>query len=299
MRKNGSIKFEVLRRLDALEAYGVSKRSTREQIADLSGAKYKDVRFPLIHSLETKEDYRHWAVVCVEWVRDRFGVKHLKDLKHEHVKAWLESRQANGDSPSTLKLQGASLAKLFGMDYKAFGFVYPEVSFKDFARGRVETDRLRRLGESHLDILAFQRAFGLRRFALEHFSLKHFRVGSDGTVYLHLTKEITKGGRERDVYTVREKWVQDAARLMYQRALARPDRPVIGRVDKNWNAHAERAWFGKYKYEAIRNLNRPREDLWVTKTGEVYDKVALWVVTHDLGHNRPDVVLKSYWYKSI
>ena len=299
MSKGGSIEYQVLKVLDSITAFGVSKLETRKAIAALAGpdVKYKDVRSPLIHSITTKEDYKKWALTGVDWVREHFGVRKLSQVKMEHVKAWLESRKAQGDSPWTLKLAGAAMAKVLNVGYREFGFDYPPTLLKGITRGRVETGASKAWGDTHPDVRDLGRACGLRRMEMEGLKLEHFVVQKDGSVWLHITKDLAKGGKERDVEPLKDKRSQEVVEAWHEKAKALGQgKRVVGRLSKSYNEHYQRAYYCKHKYQEMENLDRPREFLWVRRDGTVYDKIAMLKASYYGGHGRMDVLVRHYWY---
>lgn len=291
-----SIIYQVLTRLDSLEAYGWSKRATREGLADATGGEYRTTRSPFIHSRETKETYTKHCVKMAEWVRDTFGIKDLSRVTFEHVRAWLESRQRNGDTPSSLKTYGSAVAKLFGVDYNAFGFAFPPVRLDEIKRGRLVTRENTIYGENHPEFRDFVRAVGPRKHReLENLTLENFRWLPDGSGYLWWQG---KGGKWRATVPLQTDWAQRAFRWAYEKALAAgPGVRIFPRCDHSYNIHRERAYYAKSRYFELADVAaRDRKDLWVRRDGEVLDKIALHEVSVSIGHERIEVVRYNYWY---
>lgn len=292
-----SIVYQVLQRLDSLESYNFSKRAERMGLAETTGGKYRTTRAPGIYSHDTKETYKKHCLSMVNWVRDRYGVKTLDKVSFGHVREWLESRRQNGDRPSSLKTYGAAAAKLFGVDYRAFGFDYPPVSIKDIQRGRVSTRENTVYGENHPLVRDFARAIGPRKHReLERITVDQFYTNERGDfIFLYLQG---KNGKWRVIEPLQADWAQKAVWKVYEMAKKLGSGvPVFPKVDRSWNVHKERAFYAKSKYyELARVENRPRELLWIRRDGEVLDKWALGEVSRFLGHVRYEVVRYNYWY---
>ncbi len=297
MSKEGSLQYQILKRLDSLEAYGTSRREARFEAASAQGISYRDAKSPFIHSTSTKQAYKKWCLAGADWIKQEFGVKNLKDIRHEQVKGYLEMRQGKGDSAWTLKLIGAAFGKLLGTSAKTFGFTFPACKTEDIKRGRTETPGNTRYGNVHPGLKGFIRATGLRRCEMQNLRGDHFHERQDGKGFVLFLQG--KHGKWRVVEPIEAAWAKSAVEKMYQRCKeAGLDKKVWPKVDRSYNEHGERAWYAYHRYlEIAKPESRPRQLQIHRRNGEVLDKVSLYQVSSWLGHGRYDVVLRNYWYR--
>lgn len=295
--KGGSLTFQVIARLDSLEAYGISRRETRDAMAKAQGIEYVDAKSPWIHSSSSKESYKKWCLAGATWMKEHFGIKSLKALKPEHVRAFLEFHQAQGHSAWTLKLIGASFGKLLYCSMNDFGFVYPPCRTKDIRRGREATEENTKYGEIHQDLRDFVRATGLRKCEMRNLRGEFFYARPDGKGFIFYLKG--KHGKWRVIEPIEASWARAAIDKMYERCLkVGLDKKVWPKVDGTWNEHAERAFYAFHKYQEIaRPESRPREWQVHRLDREIMDKRALYDIAAWMGHGRYDVVLRNYWYR--
>lgn len=295
--KNGSLTFQIISRLDSLEAYGISRRMTRDAMAKAQGIEYVDAKSPWIHSSSSKENYKKWCLAGGTWIREHYGVKDLKDLKGEHVKAFLEYHAGKGDSAWTLKLIGASFGKLLYCGMNDVGFSFPACRTKDIRRGREATEENTKYGEIHPDLRDFVRAVGLRKCEMRNLRGEFFCDRPDGKGFIFYLRG--KHGKWRVVEPIEADWARVAVQRMYDRCLkVGLDKKVWPKIDRAWNEHGERAWYAYHRYQEIARPDlRPREWQVHRQDGEIMDKKALYDIAYWMGHGRYDVVLRNYWYR--
>ena len=298
----GSIIYEVIQKLESLKdaGLGVSKREMRLQICKETGCSWRDAVSPYIHSISTFESYKRWALECVTWLRQERGIKHLRDLKPELVGDWLKMRMDKGDSASTVKLQAAAMAKLLGVRNSDFGVAMPTRHIADFKRSRQKAKMDEEFSREKNKLLVdFAMATGLRKEEASRIEVRDIRVERDGRVWIDIRPGVAKGGLPRTVHPVAS--MKDAVLAVYRAQAGKaPTDKVFGHISKKYDEHADRAVYAWRKYNELANVKaRDRSDLLVRRNGEVLDKVALRLVSINMGHSRIDVILKNYWYNHI
>ncbi|HEY5589313.1 MAG TPA: hypothetical protein VIK86_10235, partial [Candidatus Paceibacterota bacterium] len=128
-------------------------------------------------------------------------------------------------------------------------------------------------------------------------------IDKAGNVTLDFTskqeyKQMTKGGRGRTVHPLREKW--DVVIEAKENAEKMGCETVFGKVSSAMDVHSYRSTFAQNKYEeAIKDLKASGKEIkldYICRdgSGRRYSKIALTIVSHDLGHSRLDVVVKHY-----
>ena len=210
----------------------------------------------------------------------------------EYVNEYLLMRNENCSAWS-VKRDASALAKLYGCTTLDFVPTKDRVR-ADIRRSRYPAARDRYFSEANnADLVAFCKSTGLRRSELEALRGDDYEV-HNGALYIHVRHG--KGGRERLALVVGDKG----------RILAMMDKAghnkVFARVHSGADVHGYRADYAcaLYKRYARPIETLPKKERYYCRTdqqGAVYDRNAMLIVSRSLGHNREDVIARSYLYR--
>lgn len=246
-----------------------------------------------IYSTKTYKTYSETAVRPFgEWAQAH-GIHRDAQACADAVPAYLEELRERGLSAASVSTHKAGLCKAFhlaGYDIETETISRPR---EDITRSRGDYSE-RFNSDRHADLVNFVHSTGLRRRELETLTRDALRVDDEGEQYLHIKG---KGGKERDVYPF-----GDHAEEAIEKVANTPA------GEKVWGTQPSYVPMHRMRAEAAAILYhqhaRPLDELERAekyfcqrdKAGEVYDRAALMVVSHTLGHNRLDVVVSHYSY---
>lgn len=295
-RKQPSLIRQMDNRLTRMQHFGTSKYED----------KIKGNTDQKIYSWGTKKTYTAVSARALRFIQAKYPhVKNLHDAK-AYVPEYLEAKKAEGMSASTLKTYNSALLKTFGE--KDWGVELPKRKSAEFVRSRGPKVRDRHFSLiNNAELISFCRCTGLRRAELEGI------VGTDlvsrnGNFYISVTRNLAKGGRDRESLIVGSD--EDVARVV-ARCRAAGTHLVWGKAHSNADIHSYRSDYAKRLYamyaRAIETLPRSeRYDGRGINSGKHYDKQALQIISLNLGHSkdtadrkrqRLGVVVTSYLYE--
>lgn len=283
--------------LDQLKSFGRSKYQDKQNAAaeydrirpeGVSKQEYINAALrPHIYSYRTYGDYAKHINYFLKWCEDTYRCKTLKQCR-EHVDEWLQERINAGLSAYTLKLEAASLAKLYQEPSSNFT---PTPSRE---RGSITRSRgyaVRDSGfslEKNAEIIAFCRATGLRRAELEALTGSQliekpegFFIGVKG-----------KGGRYRE-----SPIIGPHSSEVVERMQTAGNEKVWEHVPSHMDVHAYRSEYATAIYMAYARDPIPEKDRYFCRgdrKGTVMDKNAMMLASQALGHSRLEVVAGHY-----
>ncbi|WP_298845918.1 hypothetical protein [uncultured Clostridium sp.] len=291
--------------------FGVAKNpeKAKQRQADLlAGNKPNPLRTYGIHSRESCDDYKRNALNFSVWERSNHGEKEFKNLDNipkEHITEWLQASILKGNSMATTRLKAASMAKVMGCNSNTFGINLSKRGDRDNitrSRGTVEKDKHFSI-ENNKEKINFCEATGLRRSELEQLRPEQICVDKVGNVTLDFSskkeyRNMTKGGRGRTVHPIREKC--DVVKNAKENAEKMGREHVFSKISSAMDVHSYRSTFAENKYsEAIKDLKDSGETIrndYICRdgSGRRYCRIALTIVSKELGHSRLDIVVKHY-----
>lgn len=296
-KRGKCLKMQSKEVLDSLKCFGRSKYQDKQNAAaeydrlrpeGVSKQEYiNNALRPHIYSYRTYGDYVKHINYFLKWCEDTHHCKTLKQCR-EHVDEWLQMRIDSGLSAYTLKLESASLAKLYQESSKNF------VPTPSRERGSITRSRgyaVRDAGfslEKNKEIIAFCRATGLRRAELESLTGKQLLEKPEG--YFIAVKG--KGGRYRE-----SPIIGPHAEEVAERMRAAGDGKVWEHVPTHMDVHSYRSEYATAIYCAFARDPIPKEDRYFCRSdrkGTVMDRMAMLEASRALGHNRIDIVAGHY-----
>lgn len=302
MSKKPSLVHEVLRALDSLEAYGVSRHKLKAEQREALRAAGKPVHWAhstgKIHSFKTKQVYKEHCLNFARWARERHGLKrlgHLGERLDVLAVEWLRERLAAGVSPDTAQVARSALrmlARAVGWEEDRVRQLAADVPIPvrhreaiRRSRGAVRADHEFQ-HENWRELIDFARATGLRRHELAAVRVEDILATEAG---LHVHVRRGKGGKERYVPVLPG---HEEAVLAAIRGRS-PQERVWPRIPVRLDVHAYRREYAQALYRHLsggRELPPSRGRL----RPQDYDRAAAAAVSRALGHSRVDVVSRHY-----
>lgn len=245
-----------------------------------------------IYSDNTLKNYLRQCNIFAKYCKAKHRCKTLDEC-YKYVNEWLKLRIDEGKSASTLALDKAALAKLYGVSSTVF-VKTPQRERKNIKNSRYETKSSKHFSvENHKELIEFNKSVGLRPSEIKLLTGDALFY-KNGEAYIHVTKG-TKGGKIRDT-----KVIGDCA-LVERLMKAAGKNKVFIYVPKASTLHRYRA---EYACELYKQLARPielvpRKERYICRKdmkGVVWDKRAMLEVSRNLGHERISVIAGHYLY---
>ena len=280
MGKKISLVKQGMTELERMEAYGQSKHA--DKLAN--GGK------PLpgkIYSYTTMKNYKQTVYQYLKWTQQTHGCRQLADAK-QYTGEYLRQRMNDGKSAWTVRLDGAALAKLYGVGTGALGADLPIRRRADVTQHRTGASEGHFSAEKHRDLVDLCLATGLRRCEIARLKPENVQRLPDGRVVVLV--EQGKGGKARIVSAL-----DDTPAKIAEAAAAAGQAKIFEHIPKYAPIHEYRAAYANELYQSIaRGINSiPAKDRYYCRrdrAGTTYDKQAMLQVSQELGHNRLDVV---------
>lgn len=324
---------QAYEKLTSMQAFGESKKEAMENETD------KDKIF----SFNTYKSYWKHIKYFIKYIQEKYPNCTTMKKAKKYVNEWLQKRENEGLSAYTIHLEAKALGKYYGIspddeDY----YNPPKRRREDIKRSRGDAKRDKHFSKKNNDeLIKFCKGTGLRRTELEKIKgcdiiskseieaeisrleklseekrseetkkrleiLKDTRL-FDEEYYIHIRKNVGKGGRERYSPIVGKNSEQIIERMKDTPA----DEVVWQNVHKCADIHSYRGDYATYIYKAhARDIKDIPYDTIYKGTGrrkqsEVYhcrkdeagkklDKAAMFVCSKALGHNRIEVVANNY-----
>jgi hypothetical protein len=251
-----------------------------------------------IHSYKTRSVYQEHSLKFANWARDTYALKHLEEIEErvrELTAEFLQQYVDEGKSAYTLQVIRAALRMLFGDRTLMQEVQLPKRTRSTITRSRGEKAHDRHFQPANWPrLINFLKATGLRRDEvkmLQAGDILEREPDPESSYYGWPVVKVWngKGGKVRTVPVLAE---HEQAALSMKEGLADED-VVFPRIPRHLDVHSYRREYAQalYLYYAPgRDLPPPTGRL----KREDYDRDAAEEVTHALGHNRIDVVIRHY-----
>lgn len=258
----------------------------------------KGVDDSMIRSFKTRDEYKRECQQFATWAKIEHPGEVINTLERlrPYAEEYLTRDKPNGEKYSawTVRKRCAAIAKLYGVANKDIMENLPKRLRSDIKRSRSKDGIEVRPIADQPDYEALGRAFGLRKGDFSRLYRESITFdGKDLVAYI----DNGKGGKERDVVALPEY----ADRILEILDRTEPGKRIIpkGSVPNRFDEHSCRRYYARTKYamhaRPLDTLTRKekyycRKD----KVGVVFDRAAMSIVSHNLGHNRLCVVAISY-----
>lgn len=275
--------YELHERMEAMKQMGESRHDAKKDYKEMTGDR-KTNRTVGIHSHQTYNAYKQTGIEFSRYMKTNHkDLKGIAHVKKEHLIEYLQYRQDDGKSAATLSKDMAALNKLFNEHLTKAETGIKERSYKDITRSRGEKAHDKKYNpENYKDQINFAKGTGARREGVMTVKPKDF-YWKDG--YPIKVRLVEKGGKIR-VAIIREDYREKIIDMLKSK---RENQPLFERYTRKIDNHAFRREYAQARYKEISKDIAPSKKMY-----RGYDPEVLKVLTHDLGHNRLDVVVYNY-----
>ena len=293
MRNREGLVYAVKKRLNDKMELGKSRyalKHARREAGETVWA-YSDER---IHSHGTRNTYQRTLVAFAKWAGKKYGVRFLKELDaraEELATEYLNKRLAMHKKADTLQTERSALRLFFSRRDLAAQVIIPQRTRENITRSRRPTVRSREFQPANWQpLIRFLDATGLRDAEVKRLQVEDILVHGPETGGAEVTikKGHGKGGRPRQVPVL----PGHEGDVLPFREGHDPQERVFARVPSRIHAQAHRRNYAQAYYKHLSRRELPPVQGRLKRSD--YDEEAVLNVSRALGHNRIDVVLKSY-----
>jgi len=300
MSRKSRIVHEMVKSVNAHHRFGEDKHELKKEARRLSretGERHTVKGVFSYGENSTDATYKKQARTFINWVTEKHPNVRTLEQTRKYVTEYLQDNIARNLSASTVHTRAYALACVFNCDVKDFGVDLPDRKSADNKRTR-NAPQIHEFREDTQYIHRFAAATSARRGGLKKLTDDCLKTDENGRLLIHLHE---KGGKERWARVLEHErdFVVSVIEEARQRNELRsdgckkvfPDRIIPGREP----LHQHRREYAKSLYDEVmhnqehliidRGLYRCRGE----RYGEVYDRTALAIVSHNLGHGQPDV----------
>ena len=308
-RNRVNIKMQLHKQLDNLMKIGVKKKKEKP-----GGEHFNPNRSEGIHSYKTADTYRSVIDKFGDFCKDQ-GIRNLSEIDRTVVVAYVESRREK--SSWTISKDLSAINKVLNTRYtgKEFGIGQRTQDAVIHNRGLLTANSTRDLPQNQL-ALHFARATGCRRQSiLLATPAQAIWDGSAGRTVIGFTLR-EKGGRVRNALVLPSEraWVTDLVNSRFTERGKYGN--LIDHCDSHCNPHYDRGTYAQEMYAAMVAARDSGTDIYMGhrdtfinqdaldkalrtspykgETAHGYDKHICTELSQQLGHNRIDVVVRSY-----
>lgn len=247
-----------------------------------------------IYSYGTFQSYLKSNINFVKFCKQNYGAKTLEDCRL-HVNDYLQHRMQSCSS-FTIKLDAASIAKLYGESTTAFCKTPPRHRY-DVVRSRGEKKMDKHFSEAkNAKLVAFCRATGLRRSEVAACRGTHLVPCSESIHNVGIWVPSGKGGKTRVAPLCCS---EEVAQQIIQQCHEVGDGKLFPKVHAAADIHSYRSEYASTYYSQIARdvkglQSHEKYVCRYDKAGIVYDRLGLLQVSEALGHYRESVLANFY-----
>lgn len=272
-----------------------------------------------IYSVNSYKTYLKQCKQYAKWLKQEKGINKIDDINktEQYAKEYIQKRMDDGKSIYTVKMERSALGMLYG---KQIDIKLPSRTPDQITRSRKETknDRYISRDGKYKDVFTIAIATGSRRKDISKLCVNNFRE-VDGKLYVFFEK--SKGGRDR-LTPVLEKYEKDVRDIIEQAKNEGKTR-LFNHIPKEIDIHGLRREYCQGLYdeikdnkelrnEILKNYPERRElktqkdkngntvtkeiksDVYKDRSGNVWKRDDIYVLSQALGHNRLDVSITHY-----
>lgn len=293
-------------------AFGQSKKAAKKDLG-FGQSTYQ------IYSVNSYKTYLKQCKQYAKWLKQEKGINKIDDINktEQYAKEYIQKRLDDGKSIYTVKMERSALGMLYG---KQIDIKLPSRTPDQITRSRKETknDRYISRDGKYKDVFTIAIATGSRRKDISKLCVNNFRE-VDGKLYVFFEK--SKGGRDR-LTPVLEKYEKDVRDIIEQAKNEGKTR-LFNHIPKEIDIHGLRREYCQGLYdeikdnkelrnEILKNYPERRElktqkdkngntvtkeiksDVYKDRSGNVWKRDDIYVLSQALGHNRLDVSITHY-----
>lgn len=278
---------------ELLTMYQNGKGRSRNKDKDTPGATKNR-----IYSTSTYEGYKRQCRRFSRWLKKEHPeVKHLNQVKIEHVNKYLETMIEEEFSASSISTAKAAIAKVLHVSSQEF-IKTPERYRKDIKKSRNSVKRDKNISkETERKFAKLTSAIGGRRREMEALKGTDLRFNKRGTPFVYIKNG--KGGKKRYAMVVGEtpEETEEIIEIFKQSGKLN----ICSKLPSAFDNHYYRGVYAKRVYN---KFARPEEKIpdkqkyimRKDRAGEVLDRRAMKITSRCLGHNRIDIIARHYLY---
>lgn len=249
-----------------------------------------------IYSKNTFETYKRQFRYFADWLSEAHKEAYTIADARQYVDEYLLHLVELERSAYSITTAKAALAKVFQTEATQFIDTPPR------ERAKIKRSRGVAVRDSNISnktetkLALFSSAVGLRRKEMMSIESKDLFF-KNGKAYLNVTKG-TKGGKPRIVEICGTS--EGETKMIVEWIRSREGR-LFPKLNTNYDNHYYRAVYAQRLYDRYKRKEKdiPSKERYIMRkerAGEVYDKLAMEIVSKNLGHNRISVIAQSYLY---
>lgn len=264
-----------------------NKRSSDKTNADTRNKIYSKNTFETY-----KRQFRYFADWLAEAHKEAYTIADAREYIDEYLLHLIELER----SAYSITTAKAALAKVFQTEATQF-IDTPPRERANIKRSRGEAVRDSNISnKTETKLALFSSAVGLRRKEMMSIESKDLFF-KNGKAYLNVTKG-TKGGKARIVEIC---GTSEGETKMIVEWIQSRNGKLFPKLNTNYDNHHYRAIYAQRLYDRYKRKEKdiPSKERYIMRkerAGEVYDKLAMEIVSRNLGHNRISVIAQSYLY---
>lgn len=249
-----------------------------------------------IYSKNTFKTYKRQFTYFADWLAEAHKEAYTLADARQYVDEYLLHLIELERSAYSITTAKAALAKVFQTEATQFIDTPPRerANIKRSRGVAVRDSNISKKTETKLAL--FSSAVGLRRKEMMSIESKDLFF-DNGKAYLNVTKG-TKGGKARIVEIC---GTSEGETKMIVEWIQSREGKLFPKLNTNYDNHYYRAVYAQRIYDRYKREEKdiPSKERYIMRkerAGEVYDKLAMEIVSRNLGHNRISVIAQSYLY---
>lgn len=278
---------------ELLTMYQNGKGRSRNKDKDIPGATKNK-----IYSTNTYEGYKRQCRRFSKWLKKEHPeVKHLNQVKIEHVNEYLQTMIEENLSASSISTAKAAIAKVLHVSSEEF-IKTPERYRKDIKRSRNIVKRDKNLSkETEKKFAKLTSAIGGRRREMEALKGTDLKFNKHGVPFVYIKNG--KGGKKRYAMIVGETREETEEIIEIFKQAGKLN--ICSKLPTAFDNHFYRGAYAKRVYN---KFARPEEKIpdkqkyimRKDRAGQILDRRAMKITSRCLGHNRIDIIARHYLY---
>ncbi len=293
-------------------SFGQSKKLAKQDLG-FGQSTYK------IYSVNSYKTYLKQCTQYAKWLKEEKGINKIDDINktEQYAIEYIQKRLDDGKSIYTVKMERSALGMLYG---KQIDIKLPARTPDQITRSRGETknDKYITRDGKYKDVFTIALATGSRRKDISKLCVNNFRE-VDGKLYVFFEK--SKGGRDR-LTPVLEKYEKDVRDIIKQAKTDGKTR-LFNHIPKEIDIHGLRREYCQGLYDEIKDNKELRDeilknyperhelktqkdkdgntvtkeiksDVYKDRSGNIWKRDDIYVLSQALGHNRLDVSITHY-----
>lgn len=316
MSKKGSLNYQFSQLMQSQKKFGHSKHEAKKTYRleqEDKGNKWNSAKADGIFSKNTYSTYKQSAKSFVNWIKennDELQIKTIEDIDKETCYIYLQHLQNDKNlRPTTVSTRMASLNKLLDLNLSKEEGNLEKRNFKDVFRSRESKE----WDDRYQNQITIAKATGIRAMSVSSerggdYAIKNssfWRNVENARIYCSV---IEKGGKFRNLEVLESymKEVEDIVgqiqyrfkaptKIEFKENYNRNSEPVLfKRYDKHIDNHSFRSEYSINLYQQFKSEKETRGEE-IKSDYKGYDLECVLKVSKNLGHERPSIVIYSYF----